>query len=141
MPFCPQCRFEYEPNVAVCPECGVPLVAELPPEEGTAQEGEPFEWQELVTVFNTLEYGDAALVESLLQGSDIPAVLTNEKVGLAVYAPLALGGFQIQVPREYAEQALAILQESEHLAEQAEAPAAPTADEMGLPAMDDDGEV
>lgn len=31
MPFCPKCRFEYLPGETTCPDCYVPLVAELPP--------------------------------------------------------------------------------------------------------------
>jgi hypothetical protein len=30
MPFCPTCRFEYLPGETTCPDCHVPLVAELP---------------------------------------------------------------------------------------------------------------
>lgn len=33
MPFCPNCRYEYLPEVKVCPECGSELVDELPPAE------------------------------------------------------------------------------------------------------------
>ncbi|MEA2030985.1 MAG: hypothetical protein U9N55_05245 [candidate division Zixibacteria bacterium] len=31
MPFCPHCRYEYNPEVTVCPDCGEKLVSELPP--------------------------------------------------------------------------------------------------------------
>ncbi|RKX26495.1 MAG: hypothetical protein DRP47_08085 [Candidatus Zixiibacteriota bacterium] len=30
MPFCPRCRYEYNPSIRVCPDCGVDLVSELP---------------------------------------------------------------------------------------------------------------
>ncbi|MFH1862931.1 MAG: hypothetical protein ABH878_08990, partial [bacterium] len=30
MHFCPECRFEYLPEVSTCPDCGAELVAELP---------------------------------------------------------------------------------------------------------------
>ena len=30
MPFCPNCRFEYVPEITSCPDCGAELVAELP---------------------------------------------------------------------------------------------------------------
>jgi threonine synthase len=138
MPFCPQCRFEYEAEVKVCPECGVPLEAELPPEEPAEQEGEEVEWQELVTVYSALEYGDVSVRESLLQASGIPTFISNE---FTVYAPLLTEGFHLQVPQEYAEQAVAILGEGEHLAEPSEAVEFPSGEEMDLPEMDDDGEV
>lgn len=31
MPFCPNCRYEYEEGVTLCPDCDVELVRELPP--------------------------------------------------------------------------------------------------------------
>jgi hypothetical protein len=30
MPFCPNCRYEYLPEIKACPECGSNLVEELP---------------------------------------------------------------------------------------------------------------
>jgi hypothetical protein len=30
MPYCPNCRFEYKEGVKECPDCGAPLVDELP---------------------------------------------------------------------------------------------------------------
>jgi hypothetical protein len=30
MPFCPSCKYEYEPQVARCPDCDLELVADLP---------------------------------------------------------------------------------------------------------------
>lgn len=128
MPFCPQCRFEYEAEVEVCPECGAALVAALPAEESA--------WRELVTVYSSLEYGDVALRESLLLGSDIPTFLANE---FTIYVPLLTEGFHLQVPSEYAEQALAILREAERLAEQSEVPA--VSEEASSSDLDEDGEV
>jgi hypothetical protein len=33
MPFCPNCRYEYKPEIWKCPDCGVRLVDELKEEE------------------------------------------------------------------------------------------------------------
>jgi hypothetical protein len=30
MPWCPDCHIEYDPGIAVCPDCGANIVAELP---------------------------------------------------------------------------------------------------------------
>ena len=30
MPFCPNCRFEYVPEITACPDCGANLVESLP---------------------------------------------------------------------------------------------------------------
>ncbi len=36
MGFCPQCRFEYNPEVYECPDCGVAVVSHLPTEDQDA---------------------------------------------------------------------------------------------------------
>lgn len=32
MPYCPECKYEYVKGIKKCPDCGVELVDELPPE-------------------------------------------------------------------------------------------------------------
>jgi hypothetical protein len=98
--FCPQCRTEYREGVVTCRSCGVELVAELPPEPEA-------EWAEFVTVFET---GDAALfgvVKSLFQAEGIPCATP----GVELQDLVGTGTIQIQVPREYQEQARALLAE------------------------------
>jgi hypothetical protein len=36
MPFCPNCRYEYKPEISKCPDCGARLVDELKEEEPAA---------------------------------------------------------------------------------------------------------
>jgi hypothetical protein len=58
MPWCPQCGYEYERWVEQCPECKVPLVAELPPEltpttellEAVYETGDPLRLMEVKRV-------------------------------------------------------------------------------------------
>ncbi len=38
MPFCPSCRYEFDPHIASCSECGAELVAELPEEEAPTED-------------------------------------------------------------------------------------------------------
>jgi hypothetical protein len=38
MPFCPNCRYEYEADVLECPDCSVKLVDELPEELADSEE-------------------------------------------------------------------------------------------------------
>ena len=135
MPFCPQCKFEYEPEIGTCPDCQEPLVAELPTEEDQASTEDSR--RALVTVYGALNYSDAALMESLLQGSGVPVYLAEDGIGISV----GVRSFQVQVPPPYIERARAILEEAAHLAEKSEAPEAPRPEEMDLPEMDDDGEV
>src|SRR5258708_9807571 len=30
MPWCPDCKIEYDPGIAICPDCGADIVVELP---------------------------------------------------------------------------------------------------------------
>lgn len=47
MPFCPDCGYEYKPEVKQCPDCDVPLVAALEPDPN---QGELFETFELCKI-------------------------------------------------------------------------------------------
>lgn len=72
--FCPQCRAEYREGVSECPDCAVPLVAELPAEES----GEPE--ARLVKVYTTGEAAMLPVVHSLLDGAGIEYFAKNEEV-------------------------------------------------------------
>jgi len=101
--FCPQCGYEYLPQVGECPDCRVPLVAHRPEPKA---EAEPEPW---AVVYETVEWGQALLVRSLLEGSGLPALIGNQPVVQTPF-PLLGGGFQVQVPSEWAEVARELLQ-------------------------------
>ena len=62
--FCPECRAEYVEGISQCVDCGVPLVAELPPEQAP----EPPEYVEFEEVLFTFNAGDVATIKSVLNG-------------------------------------------------------------------------
>lgn len=67
---CPQCRAEFVPGIARCPDCEVALVAEAPARE-------PIPWA------TVLETGDPALLaaaQSLLMEAEVPFRLRNEQL-------------------------------------------------------------
>lgn len=101
--FCPQCGYEYLPQVSECPDCRIPLEVSRPEPES---EAEPEPW---AVVYETMEWGQALLVRSLLEGCGLPAVVGNQPVAQAPF-PLVGGGFQIQVPSEWTETARDLLQ-------------------------------
>src|SRR4051794_38317827 len=73
MPYCPQCRAEYEPWAAICSDCDELLVAELPPVP--VPHGEPRiapedRWVYLTNVPNSI-LGN--LLVSQLKDSGVPA--------------------------------------------------------------------
>jgi arginine deiminase len=98
--FCPECRFEYELGMTVCPDCGVPLVSELPPEAET-------EFVELVTVLTTADAGVIAMAKSILEDAGIESYAKGEKTR----EMFAAGFVQIQVHPEDAAEAKSLLED------------------------------
>ncbi len=112
MPFCPKCRYEYEPNVTECPDCNVALVTSLPQNEET---GYPFDgsldddWVRIGRL--TSEHYAHMLIEAL-KAKDIPAVINSGvgyfgatgQMGISSFLPVG-GGYSILVPRQFSEQA------------------------------------
>jgi hypothetical protein len=62
--FCPECKAEYVAGITTCGACGIPLVAALPSEPDHSGEG-------FVHVLSTYNAGDIAIVQSILDGTDI----------------------------------------------------------------------
>ncbi len=95
--FCPACGYEYLAGVAVCADCGVPLVAALP----AAPPPVPVAYEEVLA---TLNPGEIALVKSLLEEAGIDYRFATEVVG----PPLALPA-RLFIPRDRAGEARELL--------------------------------
>lgn len=98
--FCPRCRSGYVPGVLECDDCHVPLVEELPPEP-------QWEYVDLVTVYQTWDHGLFALAKSILEAEGIRHFVLGEAF-FTIGNP-AICGVQVQVSREDAEKARALL--------------------------------
>lgn len=68
MAYCPKCRYEYRGAVDVCPDCGIDLVSDVPPE--FPDDIDEMDWVELYT-FPGLLYARMAVEMLHLEG--IPA--------------------------------------------------------------------
>ena len=84
--YCPRCEAEYRTGIAVCSDCGIPLVDALPPPE--AEELEPgTDLGDLVPVRNVSDPALLPVLTSLLQSEDIPFFVQGENalqtIGLA----------------------------------------------------------
>jgi hypothetical protein len=62
--FCPQCRTEYREGFYTCRDCGVSLVAELPPEPAP-------EYLEFEEILISLSASDMTMIKSLLDSEGI----------------------------------------------------------------------
>ena len=105
--FCPKCRYEYVQGVTECPECGVPLVEELPPEPKQ-------ESVKLVTVFVTNDALVVAVAKSILDSAGIRYLVKGEMLRWAASGPMGeLVEFQVaEADAENAKQLLKDLKES-----------------------------
>jgi hypothetical protein len=71
---CPNCRYEYVRGKTTCPDCGVALVEDLPPEPTDQPKDE-----ESVVVYVSLTRLQSALVSSVLDGAGIEYVTTTDQ--------------------------------------------------------------
>ncbi len=107
MPFCPECRAEYEKGVKVCPDCEVALVATLPPEFADEED-----WE---IVFTASQEYEAELVRARLEEEGIVARVLSQAdhaLGLKV-GDLAI--VRVLVHPDDAADAKAILAETENI--------------------------
>lgn len=103
MPFCPSCRYEYRPDIKKCPDCGVGLVDELPPEP---------EAVELVAVASYPFEVQAQEARLKLHSRGIQAVISNEKMAQTdIILVFADGGVHVLVREDDAVRARKVLEE------------------------------
>lgn len=108
--WCPTCRGEYVDEVSVCPDCGDPLVSELP--EGELPD-EPF-----VQVFRSADTSLLPVIKSVLSGAGIPHVVQGDEAQ-SLYPFGSVGGGSddrllgavVLVPESRREAAEAVLEE------------------------------
>lgn len=101
MPFCPNCRYEYNPGVSKCPDCDVELVASLPEEP----QGKVYErWIQLARL-SSLQY--THMLEQALHEKEIPIVVQSGAGHFGVTGQMGIsarpigGGYSIMVPEEF----------------------------------------
>ena len=112
--YCPECKAEFRDEIAVCPDCEVSLVMELPPES-------EFSEQDLVLIRETADVAVLPVMKSLLRAAEIPFVVQgDEAMGVLPVGKIGLGGLTskghglsagILVPKDREEEARALLTE------------------------------
>ena len=111
MPFCPKCKYEYQPEVSQCPDCSERLVANLPmePEDGEDLSVQ-YDWTPVANITSP-QYGQMIL--EVLHAKEIPAILSDSSghfskigaVGVSSFQPVAGVGTTLLVPKEHIEDA------------------------------------
>jgi hypothetical protein len=74
MPFCPNCKYEYNEDVKECPDCGVPLVDKL-------QEESPEE-SDYVPLRSLPSRLYAEMLQEALKKEGIPSIIKGDDVGI-----------------------------------------------------------
>ena len=96
--FCPKCRAEYPEGFAVCADCDVPLIPELPPEPLP-------ECAEFIEILSLLGPSDIAVIKSLLDAEGIDYFIQGE------FSYYQTSDVALMVRKDQAEEAKAILKD------------------------------
>jgi hypothetical protein len=106
MPYCPECRYEYLPEVSECPDCGSTLVETLP---DVKTESEDVTWTALKPLPGVVY---AKMVAEVLEQRDIPnyiqSLFGSGGLGVVSGADFAGASAKIFVPEERLDEATAI---------------------------------
>lgn len=106
MPFCPKCRYEYNPGVGRCPDCDEQLVDYLPAEGSQPAIMQQYDnWIQLAR-FTSIQY--AQMLLEGLNAKEIPCVLLSAMgyhgsmgfIGEDFVRPMS-AGISIMIPEEY----------------------------------------
>jgi len=113
MPFCPNCKFEYEKNIEYCSDCGAKLVDRLEEEP----ESKPEEYDEEVFLTNVANEIQASIIVSKLSAYEIPVMkkYRDEGSAMVVFTGTSLFGVDLYVPSKLLSQAKEILTEDSQI--------------------------
>lgn len=100
MPYCPECRCEYEERVKICPDCGVTLVKELPRQPELEMNNEP-----MVHIATAPNEPLAMMWKEILENEGIHSLIKSRDLRAAMYMPSLLSRCEIYVLESQAEEA------------------------------------
>ena len=104
MPYCPECRDEFQEWVRVCPDCGVALVDDLPELPEREEKDEP-----LVYIATAPNEPVAMMWAEILENEGIHPLVKSGELQAAMYMPSLLSRCEIHVIDSQAEEAKEIL--------------------------------
>ena len=114
MPFCPKCKYVFQNGIGICPDCDEPLVEHSLSGGGAAMTPDD-SW---VVVGGVVSHDKTRVAKGSLDSSNIPSMVLpskfaafgSEKPPQPIDASAPEKGSLIMVPREFHEDALAILE-------------------------------
>ncbi|TKJ38401.1 hypothetical protein CEE37_12845 [candidate division LCP-89 bacterium B3_LCP] len=109
MPFCPECRYEYLPEITQCPDCGSELVHELPE---IRLQNQDVKWKSLPPVPGMVY---AKMVTEVLDQREIPnyiqSLFGGGGLGVVTGGDFPGASAKIYVPEDFLAEAMAIRDE------------------------------
>jgi len=113
--YCPRCGIEFREGFSKCSDCNIDLVSDPP-----SFEQETIEWRDMVTIKIIDDQSFLMVAKSIIESAEIPFFTKNEGVQelfgfgrVGTGFNIAAGPIEIQVPKEYAEEALTLLESAE----------------------------
>ena len=108
MPYCPKCRYEYEEQIKICPDCGSELVASLPDKESGESAGAGKTYDEWIKIARLTSRDYSEMLLEGLRSKDIPVVILSSTghfgeigtMGTFTFPPIG-GGYAVLVPEEF----------------------------------------
>src|SRR5262249_38396907 len=110
MAFCPECKTEYQPGIAVCADCQVSLVDALPPETSATDAEDTVAW---VCISTDHDEAEAYVLKGYLESEGIECMLENKTFHSQPTVATTL--VNILVREDQADQARNLLHEKEYL--------------------------
>lgn len=115
MAICPKCRYEYQPDVVVCPDCKESLVDSVSPAVQAAAISPDDSW---VVVGKLGSEYQSEMAKGSLDSGNIPSVILSSNFnaygrGVGFAGPPGLSandGIVVMVPREFKEEATLLLE-------------------------------
>jgi hypothetical protein len=108
MPYCPECRRQFEDDVDVCPHDNAELVEELPYQTIESDDGTV--WIEIASVGTDDE---ARLLQGFLEAEEIPAQIESLKFTMEPVNFGQLGDIRVYVPSQFEQTAFDLIRERE----------------------------
>lgn len=112
MPFCPKCRYEYNPEISICPDCEEHLVDILPEKYENESEIDNQGYDNWVKIGRLSSQAYATMINDGLKSKNIPIVILSGaghfgqtgQMGTSAFFP-AGGSYIVLVPEEFKDDA------------------------------------
>jgi hypothetical protein len=79
MPFCPDCRFEYKPDISQCPDCGSRLVDKLPEDSSKDLQEESVQNPDFIPLKNLHTRLYAQMLQEALKSEGIISMIKGDE--------------------------------------------------------------